>query len=546
MSVVFGLLLCVGAFSGALGRGFLVRPCGSVCLDPVYSETVHTHWVWNHNSNNTQQSAVDLVEGYLSRNIRVGLYNIDSKWATGFNDFLFDSTKFPDAKSMIADFHSRGIKVIAWLTSFIDTDSPNFAEAKAKGVLIKPDEPLKWWHGTGNLVDLENPAAAAWWYSQVQKGIDVGLDGFKADAGDPYIMLYPSDWAKESWDKYKNLYYGGLWNYTVSQKQGGPLGAILMSRPVDCLPAGTGLTHFEFSPRYSLFSGWVGDQDPDFGGLKVALGNFLDSAKHNYVSFGTDTGGYRSSTEKYGPLGRTKTVFVRWAQFSAFCPLFENGGAGEHRPWEFDAETLKIYASFVDIHYQLSPYLYAAGTAAWYDGSSIVKPIDYQYEYMLGSQILVAPIVDEDASSISVYFPTHADSWVDYFNTSKSYGGGSTQRLDYSQLTSFPVFVQKGSVIPMYDTSRPDLDVLVFKIYVPEPGMQQDAIAHAHKMKVHVEVTDDYVLSVEVSQHDSQKIKICVVLSDVSEDICSQPVVPSLGAVYALHILSFKSEWTLL
>ena len=59
-----------------------------------------------------------------------------------------------------------------------------------------------------------------------------------------------------------------------------------------------------------------------------------------YANFGSDIGGYRQGTGKYG---RTKELFVRWFQLGAFSPLMENGGYGEHRPWKYDNQTLEIY-----------------------------------------------------------------------------------------------------------------------------------------------------------------------------------------------------------
>lgn len=76
-----------------------------------------------------------------------------------------------------------------------------------------------------------------------------------------------------------------------------------MSRPDD------GFGNFfwlSFSPRYVSFSGWVGDDNPNFGGLESALMSMLHSAWNNYVNFGSDIGGYRSGT-------RTKETLIRWA-----------------------------------------------------------------------------------------------------------------------------------------------------------------------------------------------------------------------------------------
>lgn len=89
-----------------------------------------------------------------------------------------------------------------------------------------------------------------------------------------------------------------------------------MSRPVDSYD----LFYWDFSPRDVVFSGWVGDQDPTFDGLKDALYNILRSAFANYVNFGSDIGGYRHGS---GTLGRTKNLFIRWFQMGAMVPLME-------------------------------------------------------------------------------------------------------------------------------------------------------------------------------------------------------------------------------
>ena len=69
---------------------------------------------------------------------------------------------------------------------------------------------------------------------------------------------------------------------------------------------------------------------------------FMTAFCPDYANFGSDIGGYRSGSGKFG---RTKELLIRWAQLGAFSPLMENGGNGEHRPWMFDNnnETMNIY-----------------------------------------------------------------------------------------------------------------------------------------------------------------------------------------------------------
>lgn len=80
-----------------------------------------------------------------------------------------------------------------------------------------------------------------------------------------------------------------------------------MSRPVDGVPMTGGLKGLmKFSPKYVMFSGWVGDQDPTFAGLKDAMTNIIWSAWYNYTNFGSDIGGYRGGK-------RTGELLIRWA-----------------------------------------------------------------------------------------------------------------------------------------------------------------------------------------------------------------------------------------
>lgn len=100
-----------------------------------------------------------MVAEYLKRGIPVGAVNIDSAWTTGFNNFLWDSKKFPNAKQMIANFHSKNVKVVAWVTSVINSESSNYQEAKEKGYLLNEGQPIKWWHGHGAFLDYRNKEA---------------------------------------------------------------------------------------------------------------------------------------------------------------------------------------------------------------------------------------------------------------------------------------------------------------------------------------------------------------------------------------------------
>ena len=185
-----------------------------------------------------------------------------------------------------------------------------------------------WWHGNGAFIDYLNPAARDWWHKQLDKVIDMGIDGWKCDGADPIVALlrpWPySHHAKRyvGIHEYGHWYYGDFYNYTKSKNPE----ALIMARPTDTFQTATS---WNYAPKYVMFSGWVGDQDSSSAGLQKAMYNVLKSAWNGYLNFGFDIGGYRGQNI-------SKNIFLRWVQTGAFLPFMENGGNGKHRPWVFD------------------------------------------------------------------------------------------------------------------------------------------------------------------------------------------------------------------
>ena len=243
--------------------------------------------------------------------------------------------------------------------------------------------------------------------------------------------------------EYSHAYYRDFHDYTREQ-----LGdeRILTSRPVDNYGFGLGGDTVAFSPVDLTWAGWVGDQDATFEGLEAALNNYYHSADYGYVAFGSDIGGYRDEADIEN--GRTKEVFLRWAQLGAFSPIMENGGGGEHRPWMWDEETTDIYRDFVELHYALIPYLMTQGAVAFEAGVSLMTFSDSEgYAYRLGEDLFVQPIFTESGtedltSSVTVTFPD--GDWLDLFDNSQNYTGGSTETFSVP-ISTYPVFVRADS-----------------------------------------------------------------------------------------------------
>lgn len=251
-----------------------------------------------------------------------------------------------------------------------------------------------------------------------------------------------------TWEEYRNAYYRNT--LQVLRQNVGPE-ALIMSRPVD--------GDKDYSPRDVVFMGWVGDEDGTYDGLKTALRYMLESGRDNYVGFGSDIGGFRSNSSD-PPLERTKELLLRWTAVGALSSFMENGGRGEHFPWNFDNETVDVYRSWVNLHYKLVPYLYTEGTkVALAPNGTLMKPCDdaqavISQSYFLGPNIYVVPVTRDPTPGQlqQVWLPkSSTNQWINYFNTSITYKAESFIEEDTSSLYRIPIYVEQNSLMPMYD-----------------------------------------------------------------------------------------------
>ncbi len=403
---------------------------------PLTPRWVYEPWVWEDEYNNAQ-AVRELVEGYRQRTIPVGVVIIDSPWQTNYNTLLFNSD-YPDPAGLVRELHDRGIRVILWVTGFINTESDdgpdpgkasNYDEAHAAGYFVDGGRTVKWDKGRGSAIDFFNPDAVRWWYSQMDRAFAVGVDGWKVDSPEGNLPpQFQTAAGLKTEREYGEAYYRAMYRYVVERKPD----AVTLARATD---SGTTYAPVDANP-----AGWSGDQNPGWAGLREAFDDVATSSRQGFSAIGSDIGGYRRGE-------RSERVFMRWTQFGALVPLMENGGRGEHRPWLLGPRALENYRYYATLHHELVPYLYSAGMVAHRTGTPIVRNADSdRKQYELGPDFLVAPILSEGEAR-EVTFPPDT-RWYDYWDDDVVQEGGRTIAVQAPE-DRIPLYIRSGAIIPL-------------------------------------------------------------------------------------------------
>jgi alpha-D-xyloside xylohydrolase len=239
---------------------------------------------------------------------------------------------------------------------------------------------------------------------------------------------------------------------------------------------------------------WPGDQRANWSatqGLPATISAGLSWGISGAPFWGSDIGGYLDGGL---PQAQQEELWMRWLEFGAFSPIMRdqlgNRGYGAIYLWS-NVRTETAFRFYAQLHQSLFPYLYAAARTAHLTGFPIMRHLFLAYprdpkvyglndEYLLGPDLLVAPVITPGAITRQVYLPT--GTWVDYW-TGAILAGGRTVSAP-APLNRIPVFVRGGALLPTLadpgDTLAPASDLairpagddLVLRVYLGGAGEQ--------------------------------------------------------------------------
>ncbi len=417
-------------------------------------------WVYNGLIIGVQggsERSFGLMEKTLEHGIKVsGVWCQDwsGKRVTSFGkrlqwDWHFNQSMYPNLPQEIEKLHRRGIKFLGYINPYLVNDGELYREGLEKDVFAKKSDGSVYLVDFGEfdcaIPDLTKPEAYQWYKDRVVKecSLDIGIDGWMADFGEYLptddIVLHSGKPAM-----IEHNHYPALWakcNYEALAETG-KLGEVLYF-----MRAG-----YTGNQKYCVLM-WEGDQSVDFSihdGLASVVCGALSLGMTGCGLTHSDIGGYTSLFDNC----RTKEVFLRWAEMAAFTAVMrthECNRPEQNFQYYDDEDCMTQLARLVDVYTMLKPYLKALVHENGAEGIPVQRPLflhneddprcyEIQYQYLLGPDMLVAPVYLADQTEWPVYLPE--GEWVHLW-TGKTYGKGD--HTVPAALGDTPVFYKKNS-----------------------------------------------------------------------------------------------------
>jgi len=345
-------------------------------------------------------------------------------------DFEFSRSRFVDPKKMLADLKEEGFRVSLWQLPYFNPKNRLHREAIEKDfvVLTASGEPPV----DDAVIDLSKPEAERWYREKLAGLLETGVGIFTSDFGEAAPLS--GTYASRKGGFHEHNLYPLRYNRAVA-------GA---TKEVTGNGATFSRSAWAGSQRYPLH--WGGDAENSDGGMVGTLRGGLSLGLCGFSFWSHFIGGF--------PYATPEDLYRRWLAFGVLSSHSRCHGSPPTEPWEYDGKFTGDFRRTVELRYRLMPYVYAQAAYACREGHPMLRTLFFEYpedrtswlvedEYLFGTDILVAPLMEETRSR-DVYLPPGL--WSDY-QDGETYEGA---RWHHVRAGEVPVvmLVRDGAVIP--------------------------------------------------------------------------------------------------
>ena len=375
-------------------------------------------------------------------------------------DFTFPADgAWPNPKEMVDDLHEQGICVYLWQIPLLKMRPHPTGQAAADAryaidhhLVIErlsasgrriPYRNRGWWFPLALMPDLSHPETIRWWAAKRRYLVEeLGIDGFKTDGGEHawgYDLVYQDGARGADRNNTFPVYYAQTYGDLLEACGKAPL---TFSR-----------SGYTGSQAHGAF--WAGDENSTWEAFRWSMIAGLSAAACGIFYWGWDIAGFS------GPLPSPE-LYVRAMAASAFIPIMQYHSEFNHHklpsrdrtPWNMaehyqDPSIISDVRKIVQLRVRLIPYLKAQAKKSIATSSPLMRPLFFEHpndpqiwdriQWYVGDDVLVAPVLEEGASSWEVYLPQ--GEWI-HAHTGVSQPGKTLVTVDVSQRTSIPIFVR--------------------------------------------------------------------------------------------------------
>lgn len=408
----------------------------------------------------SQEEVRELVKTFEEKDIPLDVVYLDIDYMDGFRVMTFKTPNFDDAAGLISDLKEKGIRTITIIDPGVKVDEEYevFKRGKEGNHFTKKLDGEIFigavWPGDSAFPDFSNKECREWWKSELKKFIsEHGMDGIWNDMNEPCVFNNDHKTMLETC--LHNSDNGVIEHKEFHNRYGFEMSRCSKEAQEELHPneRGFSMTRATYAGGQRYSSVWTGDNMSLWSQMRMSISMNANLGISGFSFVGNDVSGFG--------LDSSEELFIRWMEMGPFIPIFRNHSnmyTRRQEPWAFGPRAEKIAKKSIELRYELLPYIYDLYYISHKEGLPIFRPMIMEYEkdmnllnmreqFMLGENMLVAPVLYEGERSKTVYLPK--GSWFNYF-TMEKLQGGKWYKLP-CELDEILVFVKEGSIIPTYN-----------------------------------------------------------------------------------------------
>lgn len=374
----------------------------------------------------------DVAAKLREHRVPADVIHLDTGWfeTDWRGNYQFSPTRFRDPAKMIADLKQQGFRVSLWQYTYFTPKNELYQEIVSKGYAVKNEGGAMPFEDA--VLDMSNPEAVKWYQGLIANLLKMGVGAIKVDFGEgaPASGLYASGRT----GLYEHNLYPLRYNKAVAD----------ITREVTGENIIWARSAWAGSQRYPLH--WGGDAENTDSAMAAQLRGGLSFGLSGFTYWSHDVGGFVERAPR--------DLYRRWLAWGVLTSHTRAHGAPPREPWEYDEALTEDFRRALGLKYSLMPYILAESKDASARGFPVVRTLFFEFpedptawlvedEYMFGSSLLVAPLMEEGTSR-NVYLPPGA--WVDY-QSGKTYRGGAWHRVEAGAIPVV-LLARDHSVIP--------------------------------------------------------------------------------------------------